>query len=417
LLRDHEFAELTKEIYAELGFTGVKAPDEEEIRTLLDYLHQSGAVYSPPRWRDQSRPLGVVPIIVDQRWAINGIYEVVRPGPIRDELKEKLGVVPLEYLKNRWNEMLDDFDEPAFDEVAQWVMCRFMESCGLLVQVGDDCILPELLPLRGTLEERSEHPLMKKAEAADRKSTWSMHDAALGPGFGCLLVGVLLKHFHKVPVFRFGAVFEVKVNRFDQDETDVLVRLEWLRQHKDNYNGDIVATIFGDSVAVDEVLAYLEDLIKAMPGCLQNGALRSYTHFHSNGRVSTARQSLDNPKTSVRAKPCYGIVGLSFAGDTDKPGIEFWPLELDRCLTAASGGSFHVMLYRSDVERKTVTELVGDLTKSDIMIAFIGKKYLKSEYCMVELLEAARYLQPHDTFDKPSAWPGKGKESADRGLR
>ncbi|MCP5527924.1 MAG: hypothetical protein H7A47_14120 [Verrucomicrobiales bacterium] len=99
-------------------------------------------------------------------------------------------------------------------------------------------------------------------------------------------------------------------------------------------------------------------------------------------------------------------MGISAAGeDAENPHIEALPRALEKALNAVPDRSFDVLYYRSDKERKTVSQLMSDLVWSDIMVAFMGRKYLRSEYCMVELLEAATLLQPKDTFRGPQIGP------------
>jgi hypothetical protein len=108
---------------------------------------------------------------------------------------------------------------------------------------------------------------------------------------------------------------------------------------------------------------------------------------------------------ATRAVPRLATVGISAAGEDDgNPGIELYPKALEKALKALPDGVFEVLYYRSDQERKIVSHLVFDLTRSDLMLAFVSPKYLGSKYCMVELLKAAQSLQPEKTFEQPCEW-------------
>ncbi len=148
LMRVHEFASMVEEVFRR---EGLEAPPKDEPLLLLDYLHNCGALYCPPAWHKSSELQGAFPVIVDQRWAIEGIYEPFRPGEARDELVAAHGKVTEATLDEVW--------EARYDAAAQWVFVRFMLSCGVLVRAGsskvlleEEFILPELLPGRHTLE-------------------------------------------------------------------------------------------------------------------------------------------------------------------------------------------------------------------------------------------------------------------------
>lgn len=84
--------------------------------------------------------------------------------------------------------------------------------------------------------------------------------------------------------------------------------------------------------------------------------------------------------------------------------MERLPLALKRRLESKAERAFEILYYKSDHERKTVSELISDLGNGDLMLAFISGKYLRSEYCMAELLACAQYYQPEMTFEQPGTW-------------
>lgn len=118
ILRVHEFNTLVGQVYCSLG---IPIPSSQETLWLLDYLHHSGAVYCPRAWRDQDRfhQSLAYPIIVDQRWAIEGIYLLVREGPVREKLVSRRGRVTAGYLeKHVWGPLRSNDGLPLYDAVA-----------------------------------------------------------------------------------------------------------------------------------------------------------------------------------------------------------------------------------------------------------------------------------------------------------
>ncbi len=241
---------------------------------------------------------------------------------------------------------------------------------------------------------------------------------SLGQGFGCLLVGHLAQIFGRVPLYRYGGIGRIRVwigEHSSRSYHDAVVRLEWHKEKEDAYFGDVIVTVFGKADFDAEVLDYLENELRSVPGFPSEAAFEDRSG--SLPRVLEEKlKYLRMPPADVRGTPArtepasgvvrLGLVGFSVAGEDEKnPGIERFPNALRVRLNRNPDRCFDVLYYKSDTDRKTISELIGDLVRSDLMLAFVGRKYLNSEYCMVELLEAARKIQPDETFDNPSRWP------------
>ena len=409
LLRRNEYVDLVREQFAQLG---LGEPPPFEIGYQLDYFHHSGALYAPKKWLEEAPSRAAAPIIVDQRWAIEGIYRLVIPGEARDSLMRRHGRAKADQLDKVWSRLSNGSGEALYDHEAQWVIRRFMAACGLLVDQGEFYVLPEFLPDRSELEEfATNDPLVESALSASERRVYRICDRALGQGFGCLLVGRLVERFGKVPLFRYGGFAEVAVgNEYSGGERRVLVRLEWHRDNDDRYQGDIVATLVGPPVADVEVLAYLLELAQSFPGFPKDATFTSDDeHAVPSVMASVSLGSASLPARvgpSVRPLMRFGTVGISLAGeDSAHPGIEFWPEAIRRNLKVKLGENHEVIFYKRDKERQTLPQLVTDLFQSDLLVAVIGKKYLQSAYCLVEFFEAARHHQPESTFEDPGNWP------------
>ncbi|MCP5518825.1 MAG: hypothetical protein H7A45_16400 [Verrucomicrobiales bacterium] len=425
VMRLGEFVRLVQDIHET---NHLPAPSPNEALMLLDYLHHCGALYCPPAWRKDSVLQGTFPVIVDQRWAIEGVYELFRPGIVREGLLRAHGVVSDLKLSRLWDQAKDSEGKPRYDNLARWVFPRFMEQCGVLVRVAlaeqtdETCwVFPELLPTFEDIAElRAADPLVAAARSAERSRSYLVRDRSLGQGFGCLLVGQLVKLFGRVPLYHYGAIGRVRLGGYERGRRsrksrDVVVQVGWYRETKDSYQGDVVVTVFGDSGGDAEVLDYCLDQLRQIhgfpPGVVfetRSGALAPDLQEEMDyvRRASRETERTTPPREPTRSLVRLGIVGISAAGeDAENPHIEALPRALEKALNAVPDRSFDVLYYRSDKERKTVSQLMSDLVRSDIMVAFVGRKYLRSEYCMVELLEAATLLQPKDTFSRPADWP------------
>ncbi len=395
-----EYTTLAHQIFEEAEMA---APTELEVETQLTQFHNSGAIYFPRQWAGHGTEF---PVIVDQRWVIDGIYELIRDGKARDGLMSRRGDVSSDYLAKVWNQVMGENGAPRYDGNAQKAMKQFMLSCGLLIDGGRDrFVFPEYLPdwetLVDTGAENSPVKTVAQASEATVRKYWMKH-RALGLGFGCLLVGEMVRKFGKIPVFRYGAVAEVKVgNQFtDGGEREVLIKVEWFREEAEkHYQGDIILSIIGGAEADREVVAMMDEILQKLPGFPKE---LNFTRFDGSGLQWAENIDI---KMQVRPKKVNAIVGISMAGeDKNYPGIGFWPRVLEAELKAAAHDRFEVLCYKSDDERSTVSELTRDLTRSDLMLVVVSQKYLYSPYCMVELFEAAKYHQAENTFSDPQAW-------------
>ena len=412
LLRRHEYAALARGQFAALG---LPEPDDDEIRWQIDYFHHSGAIYAPPKWIAESPSPDACPLIVDQRWAIEGIYELLFEGKDAKELLTRAGgIATVDLLESAWDRVCPVTGGPRYDREAQWVLRRFMAQCGLLVESGDRFLLPEFLPDRHMLEGLAcNDRLVKETRAGGESRTYRIRHRNLGQGFGCLLVGKMAERFGAgVPLFRYGAIAEVTVGNAyaEGGERPILIRVEWHREDDDHYQGDIVATLFGPAETDESVRVLIEEILRTLPAWPPEAKFETADGHAIPTRQESFRMdplSMPGRETpTARPKVRLGLVGLSIAGaDKKYPDNEFWPNAILRGLDALPDRAFDVLFYKRDSERQTVPELVYDLVRADLLVAVIGKKYLDSKYCLVEFYEAARYHQPEGTFECPKDWP------------
>ena len=109
--------------------------------TLANYLHQSGVVfYRPGHFANQ--------LILDQQWALQGVYLVLERQQVLPELQARQGKFEKQSLQ-RWmhQQQLNPADLPLFLEM--------MQQCGACFEVSENCyIAPDNLPEFNAAEAR-----------------------------------------------------------------------------------------------------------------------------------------------------------------------------------------------------------------------------------------------------------------------
>ncbi|MCP5527923.1 MAG: hypothetical protein H7A47_14115 [Verrucomicrobiales bacterium] len=183
-MRLGEFVHLVQDIHET---NHLPAPSPNEALMLLDYLHHCGALYCPPAWRKDSVLQGTFPVIVDQRWAIEGVYELFRPGIVREGLLRAHGVVSDLKLSRLWDQAKGFRGEAALRQLARWVFpgswssavcwCAWLSPSRLTRPVG----CSELLPTFEDIAElRAADPLVAAARSAERSRSYRFGTAHLG---------------------------------------------------------------------------------------------------------------------------------------------------------------------------------------------------------------------------------------------
>lgn len=404
LLRFHEFREMAQQIHISHG---LPFTDREAV-SLRNYLHNIGAIYAPPAWFRAFASPDAAPVVIDQRWLIDGIYQLLRVDSAGySVLRHAEQNFVSQLLTLAWERLTDQAGQPLYDATAQWVMRQYMQHCGLLVQTDETFVLPEFLPDWSVLQVTGRDELLRvvsRTELALPRRSFPMRHRSLGQGFGCFLVGMLANRFKTVPLFRYGGLGEIEVgSRWGGGERRVVFRLAWQRL-LDQFQGDIVLTIYGENSADDaDVCAQFEAWLSELPGMPQGLCFSTSAGLEVYPLPVLDRRTLASPVTRVRARPRLGTIGLSVAGnDAGAADIELWPRVIRDGLLGLPDRDFNVLYYRDDKERATVTEITADLARVDLLVAVIGRKYLESSYCLTELLLAVTQWQSDNVFLDPT---------------
>ena len=417
LLRRRQFHELAHDCFTSLK---IPAPDDTEIRWQLDFFHNRGVVYAPPAWIERAVSPMAYPVVVDQRWLIVGIYQLLKGGSER--LANTCGRVPSRsYLWKTWDAVEQHGEaQLRYDEEARNAMLYCMESCGLLIPTHDDhqpWILPEKLPDRDAAFELLSNDRRVQLRIKQPVKSFRINHDSLGLGFGCQLVQWIVQTFGpKVPLFRFGALVEVRVaDPVGGNSRQILVELKWIKDSQDKFAGDLYAEIPSDCPNFPAVLDEIRDRLQhksLLPARADFEPLDTPAPVRSPRTY--APEVFPTHKHSVSPVIQIGKVGISMKGHKDRDPnspLELWPRIIQKMLEEASGGKIEVICYRRDQERHSTQQLYEDLKTCDLLIAVLSNDYLRSSYCMAELLQSARQWSiAEDTVREQPGFLGKPEE-------
>ncbi len=407
----HQFHDLVRQTFQEHG---LPEPNKAELDGQLDFFHQRGVVYAPPSWLQRHSTPSAFPVIVDQLWLIEGIYQFISTQSLRDDWIVQCGKVTRDDLDSAWDQLQRLEPTLRLDPEARWAMLACMENFGLLVSTQADeewtGILPEFLPQRRqVLEGQAQHndPVIGEWKV-QQKRCYRLQDTALGMGIGCQLIGWLISTFgQSYRLYRFGALVTLQVYSSESAESrQVRVELRWEKDSEDNFAGDLWLWLPADCGVEAEVLCYLEEQLQRRqlvrkgtqfaPQPSRDPSARAqptpYIHYEPQQLPKRGGQ-LPGQDTGTTVRPVYtlGRVGISWAGGAPDSEQEFWPPLIDQMLRERSQGKFDVVQYKKTEDCKQTThEMLQNLAEADLLIAVISDKYLNSAYCMVELLQAAR---------------------------
>ncbi len=390
-------------------------PEESALRDLpfiRSFLHDIGALYYDERLGGR--------IILDQRWAIQGIYAILQPGTFHEWLRGYGGTFTARDLRPEWSKL-------GYTDKDQELLLEFMQACGQIVRLtkgawnasGDDVFLcPALLPTRDTIqasmfpEPVDEPPKLLKIEA---------------PGLGRdvareAIIAVAQYWSRSGRYWKWGAQLRTRT-------TGILARIEWEPLRPGSYEGSVAICVWGPLEEVDQFLTALRMVFApALRGPLQISADREtsalYEVYHESdpsqrallkqvyqrmqekaAAIATAAQtegasSANEGEQAGASKPALlatvadpeilaqgRYLSFSMAGaDAENRDINSAPLALYEALKPlAEARQWDVFCYQRDTTQPDLRNLVRYVGKADFVVVFLSKKYLRSEYCMEEL--------------------------------
>ena len=379
-----EFHALVREKCA--GTDDAADPDQ-----VLDWLHRQGALY----W---NRGLMPEQVILDQRWAIEGIYALFHREKCVRHLRRRQGRFTAPDLA-QWL-----WDGEGYTPEEQRVFVNFMLACGIAftllekeeaaegeaVYVAPEC-LPPAAVTEAELVERLRGADLEAARPARVLETAHRHLSAEPVLHFLCRVGRKWKR--AALMWRHGAFFQ-------SGESRSWIRVDWQRGNEDDYGGKLRLELHGTDAGFLE--AVVEE-VRGSPG-FPHEAAEDLRRRCENLPTETLKPPAPPkppepapPETApAKAPPLEAYapppeaqvkprVGFSFAGeDAEHPGIESRPRALAAALRASG---VEVKDYKTDQETPHLEVFLRELVAQDFLVVFISRKYLRSEYCMWELMK------------------------------
>jgi hypothetical protein len=189
--------------------------------------------------------------------------------------------------------------------------------------------------------------------------------------------------------------------------------MEWLEksEQSDRYVFPLYISFQGEEDKATEMFVQetLFEVLQQSRGLSQEQFLQIWPKLERSDGPEMVRSE------GVERREQVGIaIGISYAGPNRTRKLpsriledeDFWLGEIPRTLSlkiregisprrrTAAGewmpGVVAVYFYDADDRAETPPAMVANLTKSDLFLAFISRKYLHSPYCMVEIFEVFR---------------------------
>jgi internalin A len=390
-----EFAEIVEESLP----ADATARDPAEVR---GFLHHIGALFYDARLGGR--------IVLDQRWAIEGLYAILQPGPARDWLRQRGGTFTARELAPLWTAR-------GYTPEEQGVLLDFMRACGQAVEImraeetaaGEAVHLaPTLLPRREEIAER----LQSIAEAEsmtfiEAKGESLGHDAAQA------IIGKIAKVFGRGGRYwRWGAQ-AANLN------TGLFAEVDWHPVHSWTYGGAMQLRMRGRDMDLMAFAAQFRETITRAAGptisWLAGGergweALRCAPQGREFGAQTDTvpGREADAGAFAIFAPDRATLQGrhlsFSLAGETaEHPGLNDAPLALYDALEAeAKTLGWKPFLYQRSSDQPDVLRELPHVGKADYVVVFLSAKYLRSEYCMEELRHVYE-AEPRGTFPPRTA--------------
>lgn len=421
------FMELVKQVC--VNRDGSQAGDTQDPEPLLRWLHAAGYLFYDKEHFGEK-------LIVDQRWAVKGIYTLFW----RKDGKETLLLLNLRSGGGKTTRAaLSEYGwtPQGFDPAEQEVFFLFMTSCGLLVELESGWVradhetlylVPQHLPtLRD--ENVARHRNHYKPRTGEKSDALIIKHNQLGISIVQYFIFEVLREFGKAAdAWKWGVGFELGDGSARAD-------IEWTEISQDTYGGSLAIHVGGTKKGVLKVASAIRDVLENAPGIPKQidwGSFGKIEEFPSDPR---SRQEWDEAEFGTRHKPGVSLgrsaplngysqneqgravhpvtVGISLAGSSalnakkktleslaDKPtllekinqvaDLETLPRLLCRALSErGTHVRFKVEIYLDqDSHGEHHTAAIRDeLTHSDFGIVFLSGKYLFSRGCMPELVE------------------------------
>ncbi len=384
-----EFQQLTRELCS-----GAYSKHPE---SLLSLLHRSGFLFYDGEHMKDS-------VVLDQRWAINGIYTALNRKTAWPHLEAAGGRCTLELLRE-WG-----WAEACFSEKEEELFLHFMLSCGLVFRLRENRLGEvEYVAVKAlsklSSDDRRRILKQRKGVAAKGSPVELRHKSLSGDAVLALIASLGNHWGRSAALWKWGGQFQSYRGHWEKGHMPTFVHLDWEPDIKQSFGGKLTLTQYGPD---DSFLLAILNECKAQDG-FSRIDFPEYDELRgpSIPTDESQRTGADSEKVEGHvALPLTVkgvVVGISYAGDPgDKQddvdrlptgSLERWPRKLTRLL---KDKGYFVDEYRNE-QAKPEHEQESDRAKymhrvvgADFVFCFLSDKYLESPWCMWEFLKVLK---------------------------
>lgn len=361
----------------EFGANSSLVLSDDNVQSLTDYLHAAGTVFALSQRGDHG-------VLIDQDWATDLIYDILRPGGrIGRLIKANGGLFTDEALESdgNWSSLKTDLERSQ--------LLAYLQDCGLIVQiVGDEqhrmgkrvFLATEkwLLPPYASVMDDIEREALSTAR---RDSSVVEHFS-----FDALLVDEfefrdLMAHIGRIVGSR-ATWFRNGVQIVD-DHRDPhwCLQLKWFSASTDAFLGSIVARLIAPRDSAEQLASYVDALLTGEESPLAGRVQPSRT-------VGTDRHGAFAAYFRDPHDSDFDVAVSSSGGDVDVVAA---------LVDSLTSNGLRVAWYRlpecrSD-ENAKVMKFMTELRRPPCLLMFLSDSYLADDpannwYCVWELADA-----------------------------
>jgi internalin A len=379
------------------------SPDAEDTTPVLKWLHRTGVVFWDERGRFGDR------ILVDQRWAIQGIYTLLNCERTWDKLALTRGkFTPTELAEWVWN-------DAGYEPDHQRLFLRFMESCGLCFQLLKEeetvsrqavYVALEALPEKDSASEDDLRDLYRQAKLAPQPvARAQVEDHLLHNGVAKALLNRIGSFWRRSAVlWKWGAAF---VSGDPGVRAGAEVTWQESNGSRSEFGGRLEVAVCGPDGPgfLERILQSIHDLPRFPSGAefLLDEESRSRALADRLLVTRPPRQRLeginsDHPPQTTAMKR-YLSISLATGSGTRPNERRFQDLVAEKLREQAAAAEYRLLQYPYNLEdpAKTTTDRMQEIALGDLVLIFLSEPYLRNAFCLSELM--LTYLQgPPGTF-------------------
>jgi internalin A len=364
--------------------------DAADPRPLLRWLHDTGVVYH--RFSD----FGGM-IIVEQRWAIDGIYSLFDRATCHARLLQSHGRFrPSQVHAWAWA-------DKGYTDEEQSLFLSFMRSCRIaftLLHKQESAynepifVVPYYLPPRELMQENIDQ-LLGRFGRAPLATSWAEHQYLHQGLMGGFLAKLVQLYGRSATLWRDGAAFLA-----DGGRTAAVI--EWKPAALSQFGGRIVIQVFGDGHAARDLLWAVQATFVFQPAFPEGLRFQLEVHIDEDWEpTESSEEEFDKLAPSTRTTAVGKRIAISRATeDPENPGIGTLPTLLyEELAPRAEEIGVRLLFDEGEHDHSGIVPLMEELANSDFVYVFLSRKYLFSKWCMFELMRLYQ-TAPAEQFEK-----------------